>query len=498
MKGNYNIKRITNKKQRAVDTNNRRSVRTFNKNNSLQQPSKQEDVGSILSGYVRCYVEDYMSLQDNACIRLLYSSDQIIFEDHQPIHQLQLSSSKFDVFDCVVNTAPNYEWVNQSLTYKDIKHAFTRGNYGSYIQIDDGKDPFIKSDSILLTWREVLLGKSTGVQVWREQNSFRDMIDMFKNKRKSKDGMMLLLNGLHDKIYGDRVQLYHLIHCYYQTNLQHQTSTMKDMSALINTYKPPVLHGTAFNTLIDCIDNVFKDSIAKSFYTFTSINKPLITDEQVALMIDKYKTKLPNHYHTMKTMYSFQKKEKLVRNMHLKTYEYYDRLLFHQFLSQSRILNSHNLVHFSMISTGASYGQGISSNALVYLTSSGLSCSFKTMMKKLKAMNYNMNDVITQSLSSKKHFVIVLDNNQKGNCKKYQRNGSSNEFVKVTGRFFKECYLFKVDSHINKASIDGHVPITYINQVIPSIYLLPAFNHIAPFADNENTIAVTDYNYELI
>ena len=65
-------------------------------------------------------------------------------------------------------------------------------------------------------------------------------------------------------------------------------------------------------------------------------------------------------------------------------------------------------------------------------------------------MDYNMDYNITESLSKKNHFVIVLDNNQKGNSKKYQRNGSSNDFVKVTGRFFKECNLFEIDDHIDK------------------------------------------------
>ena len=181
--------------------------------------------------------------------------------------------------------------------------------------------------------------------------------------------------------------------------------------------------------------------------------------------------------------------------MHLKNYNHYDRLLLHQFLSQSRILNSHNLVHFAMISTSASYGQGISSNALMHLTSSGLSCTYNTMMKKLKEMNHNMNDVITQSLSKKKHFVIVLDNNQKGNCKKFQRNGSSNEFVKVTGRFFKECHMFNVENHVTKESVESHVAITYVNQAIPSVYLMPAFNNIAPLADNEATKANQICNY---
>ena len=146
--------------------------------------------------------------------------------------------------------------------------------HASLCQNYNGKDSCIQSDSILQTWREVLLAKSTGVQMWREQNTFRDMTDMFKNKRKNKNGMMQLLNSLHDEIYGDRVQLYHLIHCYYRTNLQTNTATIKDMTTLCQSYEPAVLHGTAFNTLIQSIDDTFKDAIKKSFHTFTSINKP--------------------------------------------------------------------------------------------------------------------------------------------------------------------------------------------------------------------------------
>ena len=129
------------------------------------------------------------------------------------------------------------------------------------------------------------------------------------------------------------------------------------------------------------IDNIFKVAIEKSSHSFTSINTHLVSDKQLGILIDLYRTTLPNHYHTMKTMYSYQQKENLIKNIHLKKYDHYYRMLFHQFLSQSRILNSHNLVHFAMISTGASYGQGISSSGLTHLTSSGLSCTYKTMVK---------------------------------------------------------------------------------------------------------------------
>jgi hypothetical protein len=200
-------------------------------------------MGYLLSGYIRCYLEDFMALKAKSSIRVLCPSDQNIFEDHKPIHQVQLSSSKFNVFDCIIDATPNYEWVKQSLTYTDIKYALTRGNYGSYIQVTNNNTQSHTGESVLLTWREVLLGRSTGVQVWREESTFRDMIDMFKNKRKNKDKMMQLLNSLHDEIYGDRIQLYHLIHCYYRINLQENMYNMKEMTTLVSTFEPIVLHG---------------------------------------------------------------------------------------------------------------------------------------------------------------------------------------------------------------------------------------------------------------
>ena len=82
-------------------------------------------------------------------------------------HPQELSSSKFDVFDCIINITPNYDWVKQSLTYTDMKHALSRGNYGSYIQVNDGRNKCNESsESILLTWREVLLGKSTSFSIF--------------------------------------------------------------------------------------------------------------------------------------------------------------------------------------------------------------------------------------------------------------------------------------------------------------------------------------------
>ena len=102
----------------------------------------------------------------------------------------------------------------------------------------------------------------------------------------------------------------------------------------------------------------------------------------------------------------------------------------------------------------------------------------KTVMKKLKDMNYNMDELIKSSLSNQKHFVADLDNNQKVNVAKYQRNGSSNEVAKVSGHFFKTCDSFNVEDHVGKSTVEGHVKISCVSQVIPSVFLLPEFENV--------------------
>ena len=74
--------------------------------------------------------------------------------------------------------------------------------------------------------------------------------------------------------------------------------------------------------------------------------------------------------------------------------------------------------------------------------------------------------MFTKMLTTKyKRFTDALDNNQKGFSKKIQGFGSSNTFIKVTGRYLKENFLFEeLVSYGN--TVNRHA-ITYVNQIIP-------------------------------
>ena len=79
---------------------------------------------------------------------------------------------------------------------------------------------------------------------------------------------------------------------------------------------------------------------------------------------------------------------------------------------------------------------------------------------------------ITATLSHIDKTVWMLDNNQRGHPLKFQRFGSSNKFVKVTGRTSKQCTVSLIDLGEED---DKHCILTYVDQAIVNPVNFPAF-----------------------
>ena len=94
-------------------------------------------------------------------------------------------------------------------------------------------------------------------------------------------------------------------------------------------------------------------------------------------------------------------------------------------------------------------------------------------------------------MQHKKYFVAALDNNKKGHNKKFQRNGTSNDFIKVTGRFFRMCETFDYPNEATKNIYEKEkVSITYVNQAIPSMYKLPCFELVVSRDNERRSISI--------
>jgi hypothetical protein len=95
----------------------------------------------------------------------------------------------------------------------------------------------------------------------------------------------------------------------------------------------------------------------------------------------------------------------------------------------------------------SSYGKA-KTNGISQVTSSffGHGTSLQTFLSKINQCRLDMN-LVVHNLLRDNHDVTVccMDNNQRGYPMKFQMNGVSNWFVKVTVRLIKEATLFDVN-----------------------------------------------------
>lgn len=137
---------------------------------------------------------------------------------------------------------------------------------------------------------------------------------------------------LFEECFGDRIQCQLLVIAYYQATKKQKQSETKALSDALEIMQPVQLDGDDFRSLLSEIDNTFKNAIHETYLFPQCITKPLLTREQVLNMVNIYKAKLPQHHKLMNAILGFNTKENLLANLHLKDSQYYDRLIFYQFL----------------------------------------------------------------------------------------------------------------------------------------------------------------------
>ena len=102
----------------------------------------------------------------------------------------------------------------------------------------------------------------------------------------------------------------------------------------------------------------------------------------------------------------------------------------------------------------------------------GASTTTQTFLRSVKPYGNAMVESITSTLSHVNKTVWILDNNQRGHPLKFQRFGSSNNFVKVTGRTSKRCIECTEDIGEEDSK---HSILTYVDQVLVNPINFPVF-----------------------
>ena len=385
--------------------------------------------------------------------------------------EIRFSKKQYKGYVAVVTTNPILSRVENGMNYSDYAAGFGNHNYGCNLLFhnDEAENNF----NLLITWREVLDGRQDGIQLWRSGSSFRNVYQKFCDRRKTNQGTIAVFNRLFPEVYGDRIQCMHLIHCYYRSTIIMQQKYITECESRIKSYAPIKMHGQPYEEFLKKCDNVFELAIKKPYYDYVVIGSPIISRDTISSLVDLYITSMPTHFDTFFDLLGFKFKSNLTKNKHLTQTGFYKRQVFYNMLAMARQKNPQQMKHWAMISAGANYGRGIGEIVNRRATYLGASTTTQTFIRTVRPFGDAMTANVTKTLEQVDKTVWMLDNNQRGHPLKFQRFGSSNNFVKVTGRSSRQCTLCETDVGEENTK---HCVLTYVNQAIPNPINFPNFD----------------------
>ena len=427
----------------------------------------------------RCLIEDFMLVKSGEVLLLLVPKKheqlcQYWDEEIKRTKYMNVNICGKDYFQVIVIVAstPSRHIATNGIEVSKIKRLFTSDQSGAYVQSPTA------SNRKLLTWQVVIEGKMDGLQVWKKGVQKRNVFDILEHKT-SKREIYLIFHLLYHEAYGDLGQCHSLKDDYNRSVIKLQTKEIKSLTEKFNEVNQMTepFTGDKFILVLKEIDETFKSACIQCYSEFNSFNEPIVPQNKMKELMTYYMNTLPSYHKLLSQILTFDKKKKKKKNKHLVDKNYYDLLIFYQFLSLARIRNSQMCVWWALVQSASEYGRGATS----YKNSSGIyfgtSVSRSTLFNKLDPLSASMNARVKALLQKKNVFVATLDNNQKGYPIKNPRYGMNNKFVKVTGRTFYDVYTtdFKSDESFR-------CEITYYNQDIISVLKQPHFENI--FQDN--------------
>ena len=91
-----------------------------------------------LSGFLRCYVEDFMLLEENKHIIVLRSQKADPYQEYSP-ETILIGNVIFNKYNATIVSSPYVDKIQEGMCIADVKFGFWKCNYGSYIQIVDNE-----------------------------------------------------------------------------------------------------------------------------------------------------------------------------------------------------------------------------------------------------------------------------------------------------------------------------------------------------------------------
>ena len=345
------------------------------------------------------------------------------------------------------------------------------------------------------------------IQMWGVAPMRRNLVRTLQ--RRTKDTRMGLLKCMLDELSGDHAQSLQLATIAQQLMTEDDKSNKKtpeldhnlimSMVGFDTTLDTQVArkalnhtgHEASLSQLNNIVQTAMMDAVASTYGFFCSPNSPIISNETIVGLVDKFKLLMPVHHASILTMLNVDKKLKDKRSVYL--VQQYDRLSFWIFLSMMRSRNNHLFTWWANISTAARYGAKNEGSASFSETVFfGSATTHNTMIRNTAKYRDNKKDgdmIYTDrcrktiSIDNDSFIIIAMDNNQRGQRKKQQQEGTSNNFIVVTHSMAIKPLIVTSRQKIIPKLLNIKSPITYIDQAIVSVEGMSGFENITTIED---------------
>jgi hypothetical protein len=215
------------------------------------------------------------------------------------------------------------------------------------------------------------------------------------------------------------------------------------------------------------------------------LTDPIITLSDVDGMVEEVKCVLPTQWRLLQEILGYDtvfkkrsKTEVVITKEHL--LKLYNRMTLYKIMALSCACNPHNFIYWACIAAAVMYGQSNFDVSHYIPTFFGFSTSLTTLatrtaeMSKLTLYHAKVKLALTTQLIQWRDdydvdhasfvFLACYDNSQKNSEFKFQHDGKTSNFVKVTAQMFVQLWQ-GAWQHTPLANC--HVTIKYIRQTIP-------------------------------
>ena len=306
------------------------------------------------------------------------------------------------------------------------------------------------------------------------------------------DSRITLFRQLADEVRFDCSLSFELCHAYERVITQSAKGNGKSDAGSFKSLLDKGLTGDALTELELEVNTTICAEVLLCYGSFCSWTDSVLPDAVLDRLVQRAFDLVPHLINVIMYMLGTLQQENVKRKRHLLVY--YRRTAFFELMALARLRNRQRFIWWSVINTAIYYqadAQSLVSNVTKLF---GITCTFCTLMEKtlpmteeasfrlrvLEALNDEVVDVSfapaagvddpTPVRQRFKFVIMVFDNTQKNYPLKWQRGGRTSYFLKLTSRMF-----WKVTQGPWKTLVvpQQHVPLTYVEQVIPSAFGMP-------------------------